>query len=115
MLRNYKLDWLTILDISFISYLNLNTPQINMLRLSLIVCLLSAGALAQVQLQDYQYAAPRFNFDEDGTLYNRIKSFFDFTNSGQTTLGKILAWKGDLIQPAALFGLSVFAVYTLIR
>ncbi len=86
-----------------------------MLRVSLIVCLLTAGAMAQVQLQDYQYAAPRFNFDEDGTLYNRIKGFFDFDNAGQTTLGKILAWKGDLIQPTALFGLSVFAVYTFVR
>jgi len=73
-----------------------------------------AGSMAQSQGQ-VQYSEPRFNFDPNESWTERLGKFFSLQDVGQTTLGKILAWKGDLIQPAALFGLSIFAVYTLIR
>lgn len=84
-----------------------------MLRTILMIFgMLIAGSMAQSQVQ---YAQPRFDFDPNASWYERLKDFFSLDNVGQTTLGKVLAWKGDLIQPAALFGLSIFAVYTLIR
>ena len=78
----------------------------------MIFGMMVAGSMAQSQIQ---YPQSRFEFDSNSSWYERLQQFFNLDNVGQTTLGKILAWKGDLIQPAALFGLSIFAVYTLIR
>merc|ERR1711992_322382 len=57
--------------------------------------------------------SPRSQFE--GPLFDRLSEFFSLENVGQTGLGKLLAWKGDHIQPVALFGLGVFAVYTIFR
>merc|ERR1711870_225416 len=35
-------------------------------------------------------------------LFERLGEFFDFENAGQTQLGKVVAWKGDLIQPVII-------------
>ena len=61
------------------------------------------------------YDAPQFRLNQVDTVVASLADFFSLEGVGSTYLGKILAWKGDLIQPAALFGLGVFAVYTLFR
>ena len=44
-----------------------------------------------------------------------VSNFFSLENAGHTTFGKLMAWKGDLIQPIALFGLGLFALFTVFR
>jgi len=53
-------------------------------------------------------------FDKEEVL-NSINNFFSLENAGHTTFGKLMAWKGDLIQPIALFGLGLFALFTVFR
>merc|ERR1712115_138892 len=36
-------------------------------------------------------------------LFERLGDFFDFQNAGQTQLGKVMAWKGDLIQAIIIY------------
>merc|ERR1712187_532502 len=36
-------------------------------------------------------------------FFQRLGEFFDFENAGQTQLGKVMAWKGDLIQAVIIY------------
>ena len=45
-------------------------------------------------------------------LFERLGDFFDFENAGQTQLGKVMAWKGDLIQPVIMFALGAIIIYS---
>ena len=45
-------------------------------------------------------------------LFQRLGEFFDFENAGQTQLGKVMAWKGDLIQPVIMFALGAIIIYS---
>jgi hypothetical protein len=69
---------------------------------------------------DLGYAPPAalggFAAGWDPSLFWRaLGEFFSLEGVGRTTLGKLLAWKGDIIQPAALFVLGVFVLYTIFR
>ena len=44
-----------------------------------------------------------------------LAEFFSLDGVGRTTLGRLLAWKGDIIQPVALFALGVFVLYTIFK
>ena len=88
-----------------------------MFRCLLFSVLVSAAASQQVYSE---YAKPqvdiaRFSDITSDQFFNRFRDFFSLENVGATTLGRIMAWKGDLIQPVALFSLGVFALYTLFR
>ena len=86
---------------------------------TVILFLVLGAALAQ-QAYPEQYAKPnvdiaRFSELTSDQFIDSVKNFFSLENVGATTLGRIMAWKGDLIQPLALFSLGVFALYTLFR
>jgi len=87
----------------------------------IVLVLLPAATLANLidthtRIEE-AYAPPHFRSSllQVDAVVAALNDFFSLEDVGQTYLGKILAWKGDLIQPAALFGLGVFAVYTLFR
>ena len=87
----------------------------------IVLVLLPAATLANLidthtRIEE-AYAPPQFRSSllQVDAVVAALNDFFSLEDVGQTYLGKILAWKGDLIQPAALFGLGVFAVYTLFR
>ena len=92
-----------------------------MMKTSIIaICVLGAVAAQNPNIGlDLTFTQPDFGLPSGGQLGDQlgdlIRDFFSLDNVGQTFLGKLLAWKGDLIQPAALFGLGVFAMYTLFR
>merc|ERR1712177_29404 len=48
-------------------------------------------------------------------LFERLGGFFDFQNAGQTQLGKVMAWKGDLIQPVIMFALGAIIIYSTVE
>merc|ERR1712187_1004052 len=48
-------------------------------------------------------------------LFERLGDFFDFQNAGQTQLGKVMAWKGDLIQPVIMFALGAIIIYSTVE
>jgi len=48
-------------------------------------------------------------------LVEKLRQFFDFENAGQTNLGKMMAWKGDLIQPVIMFALGLVIIYSTIE
>merc|ERR1712115_749136 len=48
-------------------------------------------------------------------LFQRLGEFFDFENAGQTQLGKVMAWKGDLIQPVIMFALGAIIIYSTVE
>merc|ERR1712024_109772 len=48
-------------------------------------------------------------------LFERLGDFFDFQNAGQTQLGKVMAWKGDLIQPIIMFALGAIIIYSTVE
>ena len=64
---------------------------------------------------DVSYNKPDFGDFSKELLLDKVRDFFSLDNVGTTWLGKVMAWKGDLMQPAALFGLGVFAIYTFFR
>ena len=84
--------------------------------LSIFILASSAQYSDVVQSQDGRsdFDLPDFDFDK-AELLNQAAEFFDFENAGVTKLGKMLAWKGDLIQPVVLFGLGVFTIYACIK
>merc|ERR1712045_489805 len=85
---------------------------------SLVLVLMLSTAYAQ-RYAETEYSAPRLNFGsietEKMSFTDNVREFLSLDDVGQTTLGRIFAWKGDLIQPLSLFGLSLFAVYTFLR
>ena len=69
---------------------------------------------------DLGYAPPAalggFAAGWDPSLFWRaLGEFFSLEGVGRTTLGRLMAWKGDIIQPVALFVLGVFVLYTIFR
>merc|ERR1719232_622160 len=48
-------------------------------------------------------------------LMEAAGQFFDLENAGTTKLGRMLAWKGDLLQPVILVGMGIFTIYTGLR
>merc|ERR1719458_2017 len=48
-------------------------------------------------------------------LPEAVGQFFNLENAGATKLGKLMAWKGDLLQPVILVGMGVFTLYTALR
>ena len=62
----------------------------------------------------------RTNLDLDFDLNKELLveaagQFFDLENAGNTKLGQIMAWKGDLLQPVILVGMGIFTIYTGLR
>merc|ERR1712026_66656 len=94
---------------------SLQVNSLNMDQLIYLLCL-AGTSMALYTNKDTAavYAQPEFRLNQD-QVEDRIRDFFSLEDVGQTALGRILAWKGDIIQPAALFGLGIFAVYTLFR
>ena len=55
-----------------------------------------------------------FDFNKE-LLVEAAGQFFDLENAGNTKLGQIMAWKGDLLQPVILVGMGIFTIYTGLR
>ena len=47
-------------------------------------------------------------------LAEKLRTFFDLENVGTTLLGKLGAWKGDLLQPKVLIVIGVVAISSIV-
>merc|ERR1712115_106100 len=66
------------------------------------------------QLNELMNIHPDIDLNKE-LLLGAAGQFFDLENAGTTKLGRLLAWKGDLLQPVILVGMGIFTIYTGLR
>ena len=57
---------------------------------------------------------PNFANLNSAALAEKLRTFFGFENAGTTLLGKLGAWKGDLLQPKVLLVFGVLAISSIV-